>query len=129
MTEHEWMAEFEKCTLPNGSFHHADHVKMAFLYLQEYPPLEALSRFSSALKRFAVAQGKPDLYNETITWGFVLLIRERMARASSPQLWAEFSVSNADLLLWDNNVLKKYYFSETLSSELAKRVFLFPDRV
>lgn len=129
MTEHEWMAEFEKCTLPNGSFHHADHVKMAFLYLQEYPPLEALSRFSSALMRFAAAQGKPNLYNETITWGFVLLIRERMARASSPQSWAEFSVSNADLLLWDNNVLKKYYFSETLSSELAKRVFLFPDRV
>jgi hypothetical protein len=129
MTEHEWMAEFEKCTLPNGSFHHADHVKMAFLYLQKYPPLEALSRFSSALKRFAAAQGKPDLYNETITWGFILLIRERMARASSPQSWAEFSASNADLLRWDNNVLKKYYFPETLSSELAKRVFLFPDRV
>jgi hypothetical protein len=129
MTEHEWMAEFEKCTLPNGSFHHADHVKMAFLYLQKYPPLETLSRFSSALKRFAAAQGKPDLYNETITWGFILLIRERMARASSPQSWAEFSASNADLLRWDNNVLKKYYFPETLSSELAKRVFLFPDRV
>jgi hypothetical protein len=129
MTEHEWMAEFEKCTLPNGSFHHADHVKMAFLYLQKYPPLEALSRFSSALKRFAAAQGKPDLYNETITWGFILLIRERMARASSPQSWAVFSASNADLLRWDNNVLKKYYFPETLSSELAKRVFLFPDRV
>jgi hypothetical protein len=129
MTEHEWMAEFEKCTLPNGSFHHADHVKMAFLYLQEYPPLEALSRFSSALKRFAAAQGKPELYNETITWGFILLIRERMARASSRQSWAEFSVCNADLLLWQNNVLKKYYFPETLSSELAKRVFLFPDRV
>jgi len=129
MTEHEWMAEFEKCTLPGGSFHHADHVKMAFLYLQEYPPLEALSRFSSALKRFATAQGKPDLYNETITWGSLLLIRERLARASSAQSWAEFSVSNADLLLWENNVLKKYYFLETLSSELAKRVFLFPDRV
>jgi len=129
MTEHEWMAEFEKCTLPNGSFHHADHVKMAFLYLQEYPPLEALSRFSSALKRFAAAQGRPDLYNETITWGYLLLIRERMARASSRQSWAEFLVGNADLLLWENNVLKKYYFPETLSSELAKRVFLFPDRV
>ena len=129
MTEHEWMTEFEKCTLPNGSFHHADHVRMAFLYLQKYPPLEALSRFSSALKRFAAAQVYFDFYNETITWGFVLLIRERMARASSPPSWAEFSASNADLLLWDNNVLKKYYFPETLSSELAKCVFLFPDRV
>lgn len=129
MTEHEWMAEFENCTLPNGSFHHSDHVKMAFLYLQKYPPLEALSRFSSALKRFAAAQGKPNLYNETITWGFFLLIRERIVRASSPQSWAEFSISNADLLCWDNNILKKYYFLETLSSDLAKRVFLFPDRV
>jgi len=129
MTELEWMAEFERCTLPNASFHHTDHVKMAFLYLQKYPPLEALSRFSSALMRFAAAQGKPHLYNETVTWGFVLLIRERIARASSPPSWAEFSANNADLLLRNNHALTKYYFPETLSSELAKRVFLFPDRV
>jgi hypothetical protein len=129
MIESEWMEAFERCTLPNDSFHHAEHVRMAFLYLQKHTPLEALGRFSSALTRFAAANGKPNLYNETITWAFMLLIRERVARAKSPQTWAEFSASNEDLLRWDDNILKRYYRPETLTSEFAKRVFLFPDKL
>ena len=128
MSDPEWMEAFECSTLPNESFHHADHVKMAFLYLQKYPPLEALGRFSSALTRFAAANGKPNLYHETITWAFLLLIRERLARASAPQNWAEFSAANPDLLRWKGNILKKYYRPETLTSELARTVFLFPDK-
>jgi hypothetical protein len=129
MNDSEWMEAFERCTLPNDSFHHADHVRMAFLYLQKYAPLEALRRFSSALARFATAHGKPNLYHETITWAFLLLIRERIARSNSLQTWAEFSAANPDLLRWDDNVLKKYYRPETLASELAKSVFLFPDKL
>jgi hypothetical protein len=129
MNDSEWMEAFERCTLPNDSFHHADHVRMAFLYLQKYAPLEALRRFSLALARFAAAHGKPNLYHETITWAFLLLIRERIARSNSPQTWAEFSAANPDLLRWDDNVLKKYYRPETLASELAKSVFLFPDKL
>src|SRR5438445_6852519 len=49
-------------------FHHSDHVRMAFEYLCRYPALEALARFSEALRRFAAVQGKPHLYHETITW-------------------------------------------------------------
>lgn len=129
MNDDQWIEQFEMCALPNGSFHHADHVKMGFLYLQKYPPLEALSRFSSALARFAAANGKPELYNETITWAFLLLIRERMARTNCQQTWAEFAASNEDLLRWEDNILKKYYRSETLASPLAKSTFLFPDKL
>jgi hypothetical protein len=123
------MEAFEAGALPIGSFHHAEHVKMAFLYLKKFAPLEALCRFSSGLARFATAHGKPDLYNETITWAFFLLIRERIARANSSQTWAEFSAGNGDLLRWEDNILKKYYRPETLASALAKSVFLFPDRL
>ena len=127
MNEAEWMEQFERGALPSDSFHHADHVKMAFLYLQKYRPLEALARFSAALTGLAIANGKPNLYNETITWAFLLLIRERIARSNSPQTWAEFSETNADLMRSNDNILKQYYRPETLASELAKRVFLFPD--
>ena len=102
---------------------------MAFLYVLKFAPLEALARFSADLTRFAAAHGKPNLYNETITWAFLLLIRERLARGKSGQTWAEFAASNADLLRWDENILKKYYRPETLTSELAKSVFLFPDKL
>ena len=128
MTDDEFIAKFEDCSLSAASFHHPDHVRMAFLYLSRYPALQALERFSNSLARFAAANGKPGRYNETITWAFLLLIRERMARAGCRQTWPEFAKRNADLLSWEDNVLKKYYRDETLSSDLAKSTFLFPDK-
>jgi hypothetical protein len=125
LPDHEFIRAFENCTL--APFHHADHVRMAFLYLNRFPAIEALQRFSSSLICFASAQGKPQLYNETITWAFLLLIRERMAR-TQPQSWPEFASANPDLLSWKDNVLKKYYRDETLHSVLAKTTFLFPDK-
>jgi hypothetical protein len=101
---------------------------VAFLYLCSYPALQALERFSASLTRFAIANAQPQLYHETITWAFMLLIRERMARSGQSQSWPEFAAANPDLLTWKNNVLKRYYRDETLASDLAKRTFLFPDK-
>ncbi len=129
MTDEEFIARFEDASLANESFHHADHVRMAFLYLSRYPALEALQRFSCALIRFATAKGKPQLYHETITWAFLLLIRERIIRAGGQQNWEQFAAANADLLNWKDNVLKKYYREETLKSDLARSSFVFPDKV
>jgi hypothetical protein len=128
-SEEAFMTAFEDCTLGNEGFHHADHVRMAFLYLSRYPVLQAIERFSVALARFAAAKGKPELYNETVTWAFLLLIRERIARAEYPPTWEQFVQQNPDLLTWKENILKTYYRDETLSSELAKKVFLFPDKI
>ena len=129
MTDNELLQNFEAATLPAESFHHRDHVRVAFLYLCRYPALEALQRFSSLLEKFAIANGKPHLYNETVTWAFILLIRERIARSGCRQTWVQFADANADLLTWQDNILKKYYREETLRSDLAKNTFLFPDRV
>lgn len=70
MKNDELIRQFEADSLPGGGFHHADHVRLAFAYLSEYPPLEALAKFSAALQRFAAARGKPQLYNETITHAY-----------------------------------------------------------
>ena len=129
MTDNAFMAAFEDGTLPLDAFHHADHLRMAYLYLQRYAPLEAIERFSSALFRFAAAHGKANLYNETITWALLLIIRERMARAQITMNWDDFISKNDDLLNWKQGVLSHYYRSETLASDLAKTTFLFPDNL
>ena len=82
---------FEGDAVPEDSFHHADHVRLGFAYLSAYPPLQALERFSSALKAFATARGKSQLYHETITHAYFFLIRERMARSGSED-WEELAV-------------------------------------
>jgi hypothetical protein len=132
MTGDELIRDFEDGSTTAATFHHADHVRLAFEYLCHYSALEALERFSDALKRFAAAQDKADRYHETITWAYLLLIRERMARAGHSrdghaQTWEEFAERNADLLVWKGGVLMTLYQQETLDSDLARRVFVLPD--
>lgn len=126
MGDEELIQSFEHATLK--SLHHTDHVRVAFAYLCRYPATAALEKFSTALRRFAEAQGKPHLYHETITWAYLLLIRERMARGSSAQTWDEFAQENSDLLAWKPGILAHYYRPETLASERARTTFIFPDK-
>lgn len=123
----KFISEFETDTLP-GEFHHADHVRLAFAYLSEFPVLEALERFVSGLKRFAAARGNTQLYHETITHAYFFLIRERIAR-SSDRDWDCFARENPDLLQWKPGILGRYYRESTLQSDLARTVFLFPDKI
>jgi hypothetical protein len=128
MNDRDFLAAFEDGTLLEECFHHRDHVRAAWLLLHEERPAAALDRFSTALERFASARGKAGLYHETITWAYLLLIRERMERGPRDAVWEEFASTNPDLLVWKPSVLDRYYTPETLGSDLARRVFLLPDR-
>jgi len=126
MTDAELVGAFERGEAPEAGFHHADHVRVAWYYLRDSSLAEALQRFSTGLRRFAVAQGKPALYHETITVAYVLVIAERletMPRSS----WVEFAGQNGDLLAWKPSILSRFYTDERLWSDRARRVFLMPD--
>jgi hypothetical protein len=127
MSNQELIRRFESDAVPEDSFHHADHVRLAFAYLCEYPVLQALEKFASALKRFAAARGKTQLYNETITCAYFFLIRERMVGCEGGD-WEEFARHNGDLLNWKDGILSRYYREDTLKSDLARKVFVLPDR-
>jgi hypothetical protein len=123
MNDREFLQAFERCEVE--SFHHRDHVRLAWIYLQDLPLLEALARFTASLKRFAAHSGHPELYHKTITWAYLLLIRERMERNPVDD-FAAFEIANADLFTWKPSILSRYYDQETLDSPLAKRTFLLP---
>jgi hypothetical protein len=124
MTDSEFLAAFEACAVANTDFHHADHIRLAWIYLRTYPLLEAIDRFSTSLKRFAAHHGATGLYHETITWAYLLLIHERMNGEAS---FDAFRAAHPDLFTWKPSVLQRYYAPETLASERARRVFVMPD--
>jgi hypothetical protein len=127
MSNKELISRFETGGVPPEAFHHADHVRLGFAYLSEYSPLLALEKFSAAIRQFAASVGKPDRYNETITFAYLFLIREKMALCSDAN-WDEFAQKNPELLVWKNGMLDRYYRPETLKSEFARNVFVLPDR-
>ncbi len=120
---------FEEGVAPPDGFHHADHVRVACWYLRGRALPCALNDFSVALRNFATKQGKPDLYHETITIAFLLVISERLDRTGRDATWLEFAERNPDLLTWRPSVLDRYYLEETLRSDRAKRTFVMPDRL
>jgi hypothetical protein len=127
MTDDELLTGFENASLANEAFHHEQHVRVAWLFVQRYGMPDALARFSRALRRFAEAKGAPGRYHETITWAYLFLVAERIARGPS-DTWDRFAAANRDLLTWKPSLLDRYYTSETLQSELSRRTFIMPDR-
>lgn len=96
MTNSEIVEQFENGVPFGEEFHHAEHVRVGFAYVCEFPIVEALEKFSSALKRLATKNGRPQLYNETITWAYLFLMRERITRAGKKLEWEEFVAQNPD---------------------------------
>ena len=120
---------FEANRIDNRQFHHRDHVRMAWTYLREYGFPAGATRFVAALQRFALANGKPQLYHATITWAYLVTVFDRMQRGESGVgSWESFAAENADLLTWKPSIIDALYLPETIASEHARRVFVLPNR-
>jgi hypothetical protein len=122
MTDDDFIAALEEGRLPEDAFRHAGHVRAAYLYLRGAGFAGAITRMSSALRRFAAAQGKAGLYHETITVAFLALINQRLHERGHGGGWEGFFRENPDLL--DKNVLAHYYRQDTLRSPSAREVFV-----
>jgi CDP-diacylglycerol--glycerol-3-phosphate 3-phosphatidyltransferase len=84
MTDVELTRALERGELPETGFHHADHLRVAWVYLQESPTVDAaLGRMAATLRRFAASVGKAEKYSDAITafWLYQLAA----ARAALPQ--------------------------------------------
>jgi hypothetical protein len=124
---HELIEAFEAGRVPNDEFHHGDHVRMAWTYLQEYRFPAGAQRFVEALQRFATANGKPQLYHATITWAYLVTIWDRSESGAGS--WESFAGANPDLFSWKPSIIDALYRPETIASEHARRVFVLPNRL
>ena len=120
-------AAFERFEISNDTFHHAEHVRLAWICLREAPLADAAARFIRLLKAFAAHQGADGLYHDTITWAFLLLIHDRLTLMPEEHDWRQFADQNPDLLRYQPSILSRYYRDETLKGERARRGFVMPD--
>lgn len=126
MADEELLRAFETLALEPAHFGHADHVRVAFSMLREHGLLETLRRYSDGLRRFTARHGVAGKYHETVTWGLVLLIHERLALADPDVDWRTFAEANPDLLRFRDGAFFDYYGPEILTSEVARRTFVLP---
>lgn len=120
---------FEACTLPKARWTHHAHLATALWYLRRFSREEATNLIRSNIQRYNVtAGGSPDGYHETITLAWIAVITRFLAEHDRGQTQAELTTrllaecGNEDYLL-------RYYRSETLMSEGARRGWVEGDLV
>lgn len=127
MTAAALVHAFETATVDPSTFHHREHLLVAWTYLRELSLEQALVRYVEHLRRLTVALGVPDKYHATITWTYVIALADAMAEY--PQLDFDALVQACPQLLdHDGGVLAAHYDRDELLSARARERFVLPRR-
>ncbi len=83
MDDANFLRQFEECIWPLNQWHHRQHVKVAYLYLRQYP-LAAVDPIGQNIKRFNAAHHVPEAmdrgYHETLTQAWMHFMRRLSIR-------------------------------------------------
>lgn len=112
---------FHSCRLLNSEFHHADHLRLAWLHLHREPPESALLHVRTGIQNFAAHHGAANLYHETITTAWVRLLATHHETS-----FAEFLKENEARLSID--LLHRFWTPEVLAGPEARVRWVPPDR-
>jgi hypothetical protein len=118
---------FHRGALSPAGLDHRQHVRLAWACLRGRPLPRVLEGFRTGLGHVAAHAGQPDLYHETVTWTYLLLVAERLRRQGEEASWDDFAAANPDLVGPPAQLLGRYYRQDTLDSAAARRGFVFPD--
>jgi hypothetical protein len=149
LSDDEFLAAFESATL--ADFHHADHLRAAWIYLQRLPFPRASERMAESVRHFAAQHGAHQKYHETVTQAWMGLVwraleQDRQAACSERMLSPEadpdalpgairvnhaadgfdaFATAHPELL--DTHALDRFYSPQLLGSSVARKYFVPPD--
>lgn len=119
------LVAFEQGTLDPASFHHRDHLYVAWCYLRSLPLEEVVPRYSRCLRAFASRAGAERKYHATMTWAFLAVLDDAMKTSAAPTFDA-LVVEHPELL--DRRVLERFYSRSELESPRARERFVLPNR-
>jgi hypothetical protein len=125
LSEDAFVTAVEQGRYANAEFRHADHLRLAWIYLQRYGTQEAEERIAETIRRFAIGQGHEGKYHETMTRAWLRLVAA--ARQLTPEAVFEDFLRGHGWLL-NRGALATFYSDARLSSEAARRAWAAPDR-
>ena len=126
LTDNDFQTQFENQTLAPEHFDHQGHLRIAWLYLNQYKFKTALIKICNGIKSYAESLGAKDKFNLTVTDAIVKVIAQRIEANPTPT-WQLFIEHNQDIYNNAIEVLTQYYSEKQLFSDSAKATVLTPD--
>jgi hypothetical protein len=126
LNDDEFIASFEECTLAAGAFPHADHIRLAWLFVTRHGAAQAESRLLSGIKKMADHAGAAEKFRYTTTVAWARLVAGTLQPGGAQQHTFENWIARYPQLL-DSNLLQNYYSMEKLGCPDARFAWVEPD--
>ena len=95
LSDSEFVAAFESCSLAADAFRHYDHIRLAWAYLGDFDLTEATDRMAESIRRFAVHHtGTTAKYDDNLTRAWMRLVAHARAISADAPDFATFAVAN-----------------------------------
>jgi hypothetical protein len=123
--DRQLMDDFEACRVDPHGFHHAEHIRIAWIFLRTYPYAEAERRMREGLRRLTAHVGATRKYHETMTIAWTRLVASAIALSPDAATFDDFARRHGWLL--DKDTLLRFYSRERLMSDEARARWVEPD--
>jgi hypothetical protein len=116
---------FEEYQLDPGKFHHADHIRLAWLCVRRHGPAEAEARLLNGIRKMAQLAGVPQKFHYTVTVAWARLVAAACCESDSCDSFYEWTKIHPELL--NRNLMEEHYSAGKLESSEARCGWLEPD--
>ncbi|HZU41851.1 MAG TPA: hypothetical protein VE994_04200 [Terriglobales bacterium] len=123
--EDAFVRAFEACEYPPEKFRHADHIRLAWIYVRRYGLAGAEERIRMSIRNFATSVGHAPKYHETMTRAWLRLVYA--AYAATPGLTDYVAFVSQHPTLLDKSALAPFYSPQVLTSDEARHNWILPD--
>jgi hypothetical protein len=132
LDDHEFLRQFEDCSLPFKEWTHRAHIKVAYLYLRQNDYETALAKMRRGIQAYNAVHKVPECdtsgYNETTTCAMMQLVAVTITAyepiMATPSADA-FCDGHPQLLT--KHILRLFYSPQRRMQPRAKREFIEPD--
>jgi hypothetical protein len=124
--DQDFRFKVETCQFPGEAFNHYAHIRLAYIYLTEYPIDTAYQFMRKTLLTF-LDHHKVDKskYHDTMTRAWIMAVRHFMEMTSNSASAANFIKKNPTLL--DTKIMLTHYSADVLFSAKARATFIEPN--
>jgi hypothetical protein len=123
--EDEFVTAFEQCRLVVADFHHADPLRLAWIYAGRYDAADGEARLLTGIRQLAVKAGVAEKFQHTTTVAWARLVAASRRAWGRQQTFDEWIHGHPEFL--DRRLLQRYYTSATVRGEPARTSGVDPD--
>ena len=125
MSDDAVLQAFEDCQLDPGKFHHADHIRLAWLCVRRHGASAAEARLLDGIRKMAQHAGVPQKFHYTTTIAWARLVAAACCESDSCDSFYEWIKTHPELL--NRYLINEHYSAGRLESLQARCGWLDPD--